>query len=265
MTAAAPNLAAVSFDPALYDAAPSPLTGVAADYPAGAETPFHRHARCQLVYAVEGVMVVEAATGRWVVPPTTAVWLGPDVEHRLLMRGPVRVRSVFVAADAAGGLPAAECVIHVSPLLRELISEIAHLGLEVCATRRGRLVAALLREELRRPQALPFHLPWPADARIAAICAELSGNPAHPFHAADWAASLAMSEKTFHRHFHKHTGLSFGRWRQQARLLLALDHLLRGEPILPVALRCGYESHSAFTLAFRKQFGMPPSRFLPAG
>jgi AraC-like DNA-binding protein len=31
-----------------------------------------------------------------------------------------------------------------------------------------------------------------------------------------------------------------------------------------VALDCGYESHSAFTQAFKRQFGLTPSKFLPA-
>ena len=253
---------AATHDPHDHSASSSWMTGVAADYPAGFEVDFHRHARGQLLYALDGVMVVEASTGRWIVPPTTAVWLRPGVEHRLLMRTAVRVRSVLLVPKAARRLPATDCVLRVSPLLRELIAEAAALGLQVCGTPRGKLVAALLVEELRQPHALPFHLPWPADERMAAVCRAITGGPAPPASATAWAQSLAMSTKTFHRHFAKHTGMTFGQWHRQARLLAAMDAIVRGLPLMQVALDCGYESHSAFTQAFRRQFGAPPSAFV---
>ncbi|MGO3740919.1 AraC family transcriptional regulator [Kerstersia sp.] len=237
------------------------MTGVAMDYPAAHATPWHAHERCQLLYAVQGVMVVQAATGRWTVPPTTAVWLRPEIEHRLLMQGAVKVRSVFVTADAAMGLPERDGVLHVSALLRELIAQAAQLGLHVCATRRGRLLAELLLEELRGQHELPFHLPWPEDTRMAAVCEAVLADPANSQDADGWARALAMSSKTFQRHFRHSAGLGFGRWRQQARMMAALDALLQGQAIAQVALQAGYESQSAFTLAFRHTFGVSPARF----
>ena len=44
------------------------------------------------------------------------------------------------------------------------------------------------------------------------------------------------------RLFLRHTGMTFGRWRQQARLLAAMERLARGERVLDVALDLGYES-----------------------
>lgn len=239
------------------------VTGVARDYAAGETVAPHRHDRCQLLYAIDGVLRVETPAGRWVVLPSRAVWLRPGVEHRLRMRGPVRVRSVFVDARRARGLPAEDGVIPVSPLLRALIAELARLGLAAEDTRRGRLLAALLREELRAPMDLAFHLPWPAEGRMAPVCAALMDDgPGRDWEAGRWARELAMSLKTFHRHFRRQTGLSFGQWRLRARLLSSLQGLVGGQPILHVALACGYESHSAYTLAFRRQFGMAPSAFV---
>ena len=263
--------------PELQAAAPLPVTGVAGDYPAGMEVQEHSHECCQLLYAVQGVLEVRARSGRWVVPPTRGVWLCSGVPHSLRMRGAVQVRSLFVDAQAAQGLPVADCVIEVSPLLRELISEVARWP---AAPQRGqdetrnRLVVELLLQELRQPPVVPFHLPWPQDARMAAVCRALAeegqavgqgGERAENLAAtaADWAARLAMGEKTFHRHFLQATGLSFGRWRQRAKLRPVA--LLAGRPIVQVALEAGYESHSAYSLAFRRQFGMPPSAFGAGG
>lgn len=265
--------------PELQAAAPLPVTGVAGDYPAGMEVQEHSHECCQLLYAVQGVLEVRARSGRWVVPPTRGVWLCSGVPHSLRMRGAVQVRSLFVDAQAAQGLPVADCVIEVSPLLRELISEVARWP---AAPQRGqdetrdRLVVELLLQELRQPPVVPFHLPWPQDARMAAVCRALAeegqavgqgGERAENLAAtaADWAARLAMGEKTFHRHFLQATGLSFGRWRQRARLLSSMQALLAGRPIVQVALEAGYESHSAYSLAFRRQFGVPPSAFGAGG
>ena len=243
----------------------SSMVGVAADYPAGFRVDFHRHDRGQLLYALDGVLVVETAGGRWLTPPTAAVWLRPEIEHRLLLNCPVRVRSVLLDTAAVRGLPARDCVVHVSPLLRELIAEAASLSAQGCSTRRGKLIAGLLAEELRQQRVLPFHLPWPADERMAAICQAITANPAHPFPMQAWAATLAMNTRTFQRHFGRSTGMSFGRWRQQARLLAALDGILQGQPLVKVAFDCGYESHSAFTQAFKRHFGLPPSRFSREG
>ncbi len=64
------------------------------------------------------------------------------------------------------------------------------------------------------------------------------------------------------RWFRKETGLTFGQWRQQARLLLALQRIAVGEKIIEVAIELGDESPSAFTRMFKKQFGKTPSQVL---
>ncbi|WP_423453745.1 helix-turn-helix domain-containing protein [Ottowia sp. VDI28] len=70
-----------------------------------------------------------------------------------------------------------------------------------------------------------------------------------------------MSTKTFHRQFKSHTGITFGQWRQLARLLLSLESLAEGTPIVQVALEHGYSSQSAYTVMFKRYFGIPPSAF----
>ncbi len=244
-----------------YESLVMPVTGVSVDYPSGHQVPTHSHPCAQLIYAISGVLVVETPAGRWVIPPTRAVWLQAGVEHALRIRGVARMRSLFVNPDAIDGLPTGSCVIDVSPLLRELILAATHVPAQYLAdSRDGRLMRFLL-DELRSLPVLPFHLPWPDDERIARACLALTQNPAHDDDAERWAARLAMSPKTFHRRFLSSTGITFGRWRQQARLLLSLEALAECQPVLQVALQHGYESQSAFAAAFRRQFGVAPSSF----
>ena len=55
--------------------------------------------------------------------------------------------------------------------------------------------------------------------------------------------------------------MSFGRWRQQARLLQALQQLAQGEKVIDVALALDYDSPGAFATMFKRQFGQTPSGF----
>lgn len=57
-------------------------------------------------------------------------------------------------------------------------------------------------------------------------------------------------------------GMSFGRWRRQLHVVLALRRLSAGETVQSVALDLGYESASSFVTMFRKMVGKPPSRYL---
>ena len=72
-----------------------------------------------------------------------------------------------------------------------------------------------------------------------------------------------LSAATVER-FVKATGLSFAQWRQQARLLEALERLASGERVLDIALALGYSSPTAFATMFKRQFGLTPSAFFDA-
>ncbi|HVL08301.1 MAG TPA: helix-turn-helix transcriptional regulator [Burkholderiaceae bacterium] len=247
-----------------YETAPVPVAGIAVDYAAGSRIPPHRHARAQLLYAVRGVLTVMTGTGRWIVPPHRGVWLRAGAEHAVEMRGAVQMRSLFIDPQAVSDLPDEDGVIDISPLLRELIVAATQLPLDYDAnSRAGRLMRCLL-DELAALPRLPFYLPWPDDARIASVCAMVVDAQDVPVTAEAWARRLAMSPKTFHRHFLAATGVSFGRWRQHARLLHSLEDLAQGLPVLEIAFRHGYENQSAYAAAFKRLFGMPPSRFYRA-
>ena len=251
-------------NPDATEASGQAVTGIVVRYPQGHVVPMHRHRSGHLIYADRGLLRVEAETGQWLVPPTSAVWLRPDVSHRLVVPVDLRAHGIFVNEGLCARLPAVDCVVQVSGLVRELITTLTHPGSQARCSRRAQLLGDLLIEELRASPQLPFHLPWPLDAKIQEVCQTLMDNPGHAATADDWADKLAIGEKTFHRRFLKSTGMTFGKWRQQLRLMSSLTWLMQGMSISQVALTSGYDSHSAYTTAFRKQFGQPPSVFLSA-
>lgn len=259
---ASPAVGGHALDLRAFESGAYPVAGVVVDYPSGHVVPVHHHTCGHLLYATEGVLLVEAGADKWLVPPTAAVWLCSHVEHQLLTPRGARACGLFVSPSHEKAVPDCNGVIHVSPLLRALIAEVVRIDVIEPPSRRSMLLGHLLLEELQAQQALPCHLPWPQEHGMARVCQAMLEEPSNHRGLDAWAAQLAMSPKTFQRRFQSATGLSFGRWRQQMRLLHSLSLLLSGVPLVQVALDSGYESHSAYTQAFRKHFGVTPSCFL---
>jgi len=61
--------------------------------------------------------------------------------------------------------------------------------------------------------------------------------------------------------FRLRAGMSFGRWRQQARLFAALEMLAQSKSVTEVAIAVGYDSVSAFIDVFRTMLGTTPQRY----
>jgi AraC-like DNA-binding protein len=240
---------------------PRPVVALARDLPPSHEIDWHSHPRFQLVYAARGVMTVDTRDATWVVPPQRAVWMPPAVAHRLTAKGVVQLRSLYIRADAAARMPATCEVFEVTPLLRELIVRATELPLEYDVRGAAGRIMRLLLDELAGLARLPYHLPMPRIAPLAAICRRLLDAPDDVTTLEEIAGKGNLSARTLARHFRRHTGMSFAEWRRRARLLRALSWIAEGRPILEVAIELGYESPSAFSAMFRRELGAPPSSF----
>ncbi|WP_198147576.1 AraC family transcriptional regulator [Sphingobium chungbukense] len=231
------------------------------DYPDGASTGWHAHPRAQLLHAIEGVMTVRSEAGTWVVPPSRALWLVAGMKHEVRMSGAVKIRTVFIDATALDHLPKQSRVVSVSPLLRELIVAAVRIPLDYPGYCRDARLMRLLIDEIREADVLPLHLPSPRELRVRRICEGLLADPASSSTAEQWGRQLGVTARTVHRLFVRETGMTFAQWRDQARLLIALQRLAQAERVIDVAFDCGYASQSAFTAMFRRHFGKPPSEF----
>jgi len=238
-----------------------PVSCRATNYPAGTVIESHAHAKHQLIHAVHGVMLVAAEGGQWIVPPTRGIWMPAGVMHSTRCIGVVHMRSIYVRPDAAPNLATESQAVGISPLLRELIQAAVSVRTPYAANSRDGRLMRLLLDELRALPVLPLYLPQPTDARLRRICARLQQQPDDPSTLGEWAASLGIDVKTIQRLFARETGMTFGQWRQQARLLRALERLAGGEKVVDVALALGYDSPSAFATMFKRQFGQTPSQF----
>ncbi|HSB97814.1 MAG TPA: helix-turn-helix transcriptional regulator [Spongiibacteraceae bacterium] len=244
-----------------FDRTALPVTALAEDYADGHVTPAHRHPNAQLIHAVRGVMVVSTDSGQWIVPPTRGLWIPPAIEHSTRMVGAVQMRTAFIRPDAVPDLPTICAVLKISSLLRELILATIEIAIPYTQNSRAGHVVQLLIDEIQQLPSLPLHLPLPTDARLRTICTAIGNAPHDNTTVTEWARHLQIDPKTIQRLFLRETGMTFGQWRTQARLLIALERLAAGVRVLDIALDLGYESPTAFTTMFKKQFGVSPSRF----
>jgi len=231
------------------------------DYPDGWQVTEHAHRSHQLVYATGGVMTVHAGAGTWVVPTTWAVWIPAGTVHAIDIAGEVAMRTLYLAADLGAGLPRRCRVLAVTPLLRELILHAVGRG-ELGRAGADARLTAVIRDQLRALPDAPMYLPLPRDPRAARVAARLRADPADDATLAALARGTGGSARTLQRAFVRDTGMTFARWRQQLRLLEALRRLAEGGKVTSIALEVGYDSPSAFVVAFRRLLGTTPGQYL---
>lgn len=251
-------------DPALVEPIDRRIVAIGNDYPPSFELDWHKHRRGQLLSAARGVVVVSTPDGAWVAPPERAIWTPGGVSHSVRMVGAVSTRSVLIEPGVTGSLGDRNKVIQISPLLRSLLEAACDIPAEYDVAGRDGMVMALLLAELARAPTVPLAVPFPKQAEMARKCQSFLEAPA-PHDTIDlWSAELGMGRRAFTRTFRRETGLSFGAWRQQACLLIALPRLAAGEAVTTIALDLGYESPAAFTTMFKRHIGVAPSHYRPA-
>ncbi len=217
--------------------------------------------RPRLMFPATGVLLVSSDTGHWVVSSSRAIWLAAHGRHHIRALGNVRLKTFLFEPDCSPDLPAQSCVLHVTPLLREVMRSLTRYGNPARPSRKAALLGELLLEKVIDRAPAPIELPEPRDPRLAVICARIQLHPDDATTLGQFAAGMGCSERTLHRLFLQETGMSFTVWRHQAKLRLALEWLAQGRSILDISLDLGYQNQGAFTAMFRKYLGMAPSQY----
>ncbi|MBU9320025.1 AraC family transcriptional regulator [Burkholderia gladioli] len=236
--------------------------GPAGDLRHRAAMEFHQHHKGELLLALRGVFTCEVDGGFWIVPPQSAIWIPGGIRHKFVSAGMLECYVVFVDPEAAGALPADCCVLATTPLLRELMIRSASLPVEYPDGGLAAHLMTLLLDELALAPAGKLHLPMPGDTRLRGIAEAIMARPADRGTIRVWARRAGLSERTLARRVTEQTGMSFGRWRQQLHLMLAVQWLANGMSIQQVADELGYESASTFVTMFRRTLGAPPARYM---
>lgn len=225
------------------------------------ETPFHQHKKGQLVMPLSGFVTCTIANAIWMVPTNCAVWIPSKVMHSNRISLDSDVCMLFISPDVQG-IPEKSCTLSISPLLRESIIALSSVDQNYESQgRTARLVEVLL-DELTVMPTEHFDFPIPLEPRLNKIAKEMYDDPSHRRSVGEWAKRFAMSERTLSRLVKQELGMTFGHWRSQLHIVLALQKLSSGDAVQRIAEDLGYESVSAFISFFKRTFGRSPKQYM---
>lgn len=223
-----------------------------------AELPMHQHSKGQLVVALRGGVMCRAQGGLWMVPSGSGVWIPGSVLHSNHVTANGRICLLFVDPSVQG-LPERCCTLSLTPMLIEMIK---HIATAPAGDAHHQRIVQVVLEELRQMEVAALHLPIPDDPTMIRIANALIDNPGDRSTVADWAGRVAMSERSLTRLVNRKASMSFGRWRQQLHIIIALQRLSAGVSVQNVSYDLGYESVSAFITMFKNSLGKPPARYM---
>lgn len=238
---------------------PIDVLPIGTDYPPDHLLARHEHRRAQLLYGGSGTMLVATDEGSWTIPADRAVLIPPGVVHEVRFLD-VTTWSLYIEPDAVPWWPSTCTVVDVDPLLRELLRTADQIVVPYEVDGRDGAVIRLILHEVRHLAPVPLHIALPSAEPFRALCRAYLADPSPRTTNAQWASASAMSERTLDRRFRDATGSSPAAWRTRARLLASLP-LLRRSTVAETSGRLGYATPAAFTAAFTRTFGTPPSSY----
>ncbi len=245
----------------IKDFDPGPGISVATleyEYAAGHHVTEHAHGSDQLIYATRGVMEVSSGQNIWWIPPHFALWISAGTYHRIRMPSAVSMRTLYIHPGLVSGFSSGCAVLHVSPLLRELILETVHLGKLRTRSRSERALRDLTFLHLTRATRAPMRITIPTDQRALSVARSVLDDPGESMPMKVLCARAGVSTRTIQRLFQKEVGSDFETWRRQVRLIKAVELLISGFSVKEVAFAVGYSQPSPFVEAFRSTYGMTP-------
>ncbi|OAN10968.1 AraC family transcriptional regulator [Photobacterium jeanii] len=241
------------------------VVGIAADV-GRHDSGFHHHQKAQLLFAPKGCMTLAFEQQECVLPPTRAAWIPPNTVHRAHMYNVVAYRSIYFSPELYQALLethpqlANVHIVSVNELLRALIERMAFWQWSVTSHDQHTLLA-LFWQELTQAPVQDLHLPSPQDPRLQTWWQTIKTKQALPSSLKEMAKSIGASEKTITRIFQRDTGMSYQEWRQQWRLLSAIEHLSIGKSVAATASLLEFSSDSAFISFFKQHTGETPKQY----
>ncbi|WP_434633289.1 AraC family transcriptional regulator [Chromobacterium sp. CV08] len=221
----------------------------------------HAHDVGQLIYLRRGAMLCQSETMRWLMVAGQIGWIPACIAHSAEPVAELDGVMAYVDGAEYPQLPAEATVMPAGGMMGMLLERQLSYETEPWTGRRQRLAAVIV-DEFLRLAPLPQQLPLPGEPRLRRLCLRMLAALERPWSLDGLAAAHGFSRAGLTRAFVRDTGLSFGRWLSQARMLAAVQLLNGGVDAGAVALQVGYQSQSAFGAAFRRHHGMAPGEFL---
>lgn len=236
------------------------VIGLAADL-AEHDSGYHTHNKDQLLFSHHGCMVISLDGVKCVLPPMRAAWIPAGVEHKAQTSNVTQYRSLYFDQDLQSQLPRELKIFDINPLMSALMERMAFWEFDKPNNEQVNSVNLLI-EELNFAQDSHLNLPIPADPRLSSWLAEIDDEAFVAPSLAELSLIVGASAKTITRIFNKEVGMPYQSWRQQWRLLAAIELLSLNWRVTDIAHRLDFSSDSAFIRFFHDKAGVTPSNFI---
>lgn len=242
------------FDPDRFH---EPVVGIASDMGVH-DSGRHSHQRHQLLFSAAGSITIELEQTLCLLPPRRAAWIPAGTVHRAIMRGVLAYRSLYFSTTLPlSTLPLQ--IVEVNPLFFEVIERMAFWPWGMDAAQQASLIT-VFGEEIQSARQENWSLQFPLDPRLNGWMDRVRRGEIPP-RLGQFSQQTGASERTISRIFIKDTGMNYQSWRQQWRLLKAMEMLSEGRSLSDVAQGLEFVSDSAFIAFFRQHTGTTPARY----
>jgi len=229
--------------------------------PDGTSFPQHRHGVHQLSFAGTSAIALGVAERTWVLPRGRGLWVPAGVSHSVEPIGAAEMITLWFEPERCPVGWDRPTVVDADDLLLALVDRLLDESLTTAERTRSERV---LFDVLRPVPVDRLDLALPSDDRARRVAEAVLVDPGDARTLAAWGRTVGASERTLMRAFRAGTGVGFQEWRTRARMAAALRLLLTDTPVSAIAPTVGYATTSAFSAAFRRTMGAPPSAFRAA-
>lgn len=242
------------FDPDNFN---EPVIGIASEMGVH-DSGRHSHLRHQLLFSASGSITIELEETLCQLPPRRAAWIPAGTIHRAIMRGVLAYRSLYFSTTLPLSVLPVQ-VVEVNPLFFEVIERMAFWPWGMAAEQQASLITVFC-EEIQTARIENWTLQLPSDARLNLWLDRVRTGELPP-RLGQLAQQVGACERTISRVFIRDTGMNYQNWRQQWRLLKAMEMLSDGWTLSSVAQQLEFVSDSAFITFFRQHTGTTPARY----
>ena len=136
--------------------------------------PPHSHTRGQLFALTKGLLIVDAAGGRWMFPSQRCAWIPPNCEHAARSVGGAAGSMIFLSPALCRGLPREPRLLSSSELLFAIVNRVLAWNPSQLIRHSQKRALAVLRDEIRRPEEQLPRLAIPKHDRLAKVARGLA-------------------------------------------------------------------------------------------
>lgn len=218
----------------------------------------HAHPAGQLMMISEGICRLRLPGQETLLADGAISWIPSGVPHSVEVDGAIAGISLFTEGVGAELWPASVRHLPANAFLTGLFARA--IGVQANERRLANL-CTVIADEITAAHQSRIAVPMPRNKSLRMICQNILAAPAKRWSVEEICITIGWSRRTFERRFTRETGLSYGRWKTQARMARAAQLLASGKPVTEVTFDVGYDSMSAFSTAFRALTGSRPSDF----